>query len=231
MPNIIQWFPDSEKAAELAPSPKTANKYIPKWYQSSSPYHGKKTFDPNTTNATYKKCPPVLDALLSGYIQELWCDIHVRQTDMGPEITWGIPLAPVEMRSSEQMLGFPVPAGHHPQPFVWMNPWGFKVPRGWSLLITHPLNRDDLPFRTLSAVVDADKFHLSGKIAFWLKDGFEGTIPMGTPLFQIIPIKRASWISRIRNYDRKREERRSFNLRRIIFDSYKKQYWSKKEYK
>ena len=29
---------------------------------------------------------------------------------------------------------------------------------GWSILFTHPLNRDDLPFRTLSGIVDCDRF-------------------------------------------------------------------------
>jgi hypothetical protein len=45
----------------------------------------------------------------------------------------------------------------------------------------------------MSAIVDSDKFYGSGNIPFFLKADFEGTIEKGTPIAQLIPIKRKSW--------------------------------------
>jgi hypothetical protein len=51
-----------------------------------------------------------------------------------------------------------------------------------------------LPFTISAAIVDSDQFNAPGNIPFFLKEGFEGIIPEGTPFAQIIPIKRASWM-------------------------------------
>ena len=72
------------------------------------------------------------------------------------------------------------------------NFWSVQVPDGWSVLFTHPLNREDLPFRTLSGVVDCDRWH-DGLVHFpalWTDPGFEGVLPAGTPVAQAIPMRR-----------------------------------------
>lgn len=72
--------------------------------------------------------------------------------------------------------------------------WTVELPRGWSLLTTHPLNRDDLPFRTLTGFVDADRFHQVGLLfpARWLDPETPRTLPRGTPIAQCIPLPRTS---------------------------------------
>ena len=40
--------------------------------------------------------------------------------------------------------------------------WTIELEPGWSLFATHPVNRDDLPFRLISGLVDADRFHDGG---------------------------------------------------------------------
>ena len=40
--------------------------------------------------------------------------------------------------------------------------WTIQLDAGWSLFATHPVNRDDLPFRLLSGLVDADRFYDGG---------------------------------------------------------------------
>ncbi len=60
------------------------------------------------------------------------------------------------------------------------------------MLFTHPLNRPDLPFQTLSGLVDADRFG-RGYVHFpasWLDPDWDGTLPKGTPVVQAIPIPR-----------------------------------------
>ena len=232
MTKLIRFYPLNDKVSNCVPSPEPANKFVPKWFRDMEPYmSGKKSFDPKHLQSTFKKCAPVLDSFLSGYIQELWCDINVEQGPEGAILTWGVNPHPVENRVSEQMTNWAVPTGFNPTPFIWGSVWGIRTPRGYSALVTHPLNRDDLPFKSLSAVVDSDKFYMPGGVAFYLKEGFEGVIPAGTPLYQIIPIKRHSWFKRNIKFNPRKMEKISFILRKTIYDSYKKIYWVKKEYK
>ena len=39
------------------------------------------------------------------------------------------------------------------------NFWTIEAPAGYSLLFTHPVNRPDLPFTTLTGLVDSDLYH------------------------------------------------------------------------
>jgi hypothetical protein len=47
-----------------------------------------------------------------------------------------------------------VPTGFYPLEYTWDPNVSFSVPKGYSILITHPLNRNDLPFYTLSGIID-----------------------------------------------------------------------------
>ncbi len=56
----------------------------------------------------------------------------------------------------------------------------------------HPANRLDLPFRTITGIVDCDAFRL-GLVHFpalWVDRSFNGVLPRGTPVAQAIPVKR-----------------------------------------
>jgi hypothetical protein len=60
------------------------------------------------------------------------------------------------------------------------------------LFATHPVNRDDLPFRTITGLVDADRFH-DGGINFpavWTQPEFSGVLPKGTPVAQVFAVPR-----------------------------------------
>ena len=62
-------------------------------------------------------------------------------------------------------------------------------------MFTHPINRSDLPFTTLTGMVDFDTFHYS-PIHFparWRDPSFNGVLPKGTPVAQCIPVKREVW--------------------------------------
>ena len=66
-------------------------------------------------------------------------------------------------------------------------------------MITHPLNRNDLPFITISGIVDGN-FAISadGNVPFYIKNNFEGIIPQGTPIAQLIPFYRQNWFFKIK---------------------------------
>jgi hypothetical protein len=61
--------------------------------------------------------------------------------------------------------------------------WTIALPEGGSRLAPHPLNRNDLPFRTLPGLTDADRFHQVGLPfpARWLDPAAPCTLPRGTP--------------------------------------------------
>jgi hypothetical protein len=95
----------------------------------------------------------------------------------------------------------------------------------------HPLNRYDLPFTISSAIVDSDDFNAPGNIPFFLKDGFEGIIPAGTPFAQIIPIKRSSWMLVDDTTGMSDTESIQGTLVRQPETLYKKIFWRKKDYR
>jgi hypothetical protein len=70
--------------------------------------------------------------------------------------------------------------------------WTIELPKGWSLMATHPINRFDLPFRTLTGLVDSDRFHDVGVFfpAIWIDSEFAGTMAAGTPVAQCFPVSR-----------------------------------------
>ena len=78
------------------------------------------------------------------------------------------------------------------------NFWTIEAPPGYSLLFTHPVNRTDLPFTTLTGLVDCDRFHDTPPNfpARWHDTGFDGVLPKGTPVAQCLPVKRESWNAR-----------------------------------
>lgn len=177
------------------PTPKPARVYTPDWYKQAGKFTGGQT-KPSLfggTNRGLKLCVPFLDALVSGYVVELWMDLEVRQSPEGPQFAWVEQPDVLTKRESDPSYTLPTPAGHNSTHYAWLNPYIFKTPPGYSLLISHPFNRFDLPFTTLTGVVDADNVMMHGKLPFFLKEGFEGIIPAGTPLFQVLPFKRDDW--------------------------------------
>jgi len=67
-----------------------------------------------------------------------------------------------------------------------------------------------------------------------LKDPkWEGIIPAGTPIVQVIPFKRDSFTMQVSNSKEDLEaiERVNKRLKSMFLNSYKVKFWSKKEYK
>jgi len=56
----------------------------------------------------------------------------------------------------------------------------------------HPVNRDELPFRTVTGIVDADRFNDVGINfpAVWLDPQFSGVLPKGLPIAQCCAVPR-----------------------------------------
>lgn len=179
----------------VLPPPIPARRAMPDWLRTMPRDTTAETLSGGKVR-TVKQCPPVIDALGMGIMLPLACDLVAR----GGELTWdwnppvlvdhSVSRAPIGMHVPEQVRGAPFePEGLF---IKFTNFWTLETPPGWQILFTHPLNRIDLPFQTLSGVVDTDGFG-RGYVHFparWLDTEWEGTVPRGTPVVQAIPVKR-----------------------------------------
>lgn len=189
----FQFIPSVWAKKEHA-SPSAMKKTLPKWYKDGELSYK----NGNEELPGMKACLPFLDVMISGYALTVPVDLYVSKTPEGVlVIEWDKDKHPTNVinervgRSGETI---PRPIGHLKNHLIWNCAWGWKVPRGYSVLVSHPHNRYDLPFTTLSAIVDSDKYFSWGNIPFFIKENFEGTIPAGTPFAQLIPIKRKKWM-------------------------------------
>lgn len=214
---IIQFYPWSSVHKEWNPLAPAKRNIAPYWKEMPL-YHNNGDFDrarrgeANRSNVflSIKHCMPYLDAMIAGYHYLLHTDVYVKINEEGiPEISWNSEHEPAGERILKEM---PVPHGHYQAHFGWQMHWGFQVPDGYSVLITHPLNRNDLPFTTTSGIVDNDVYPLPGNISFHIKDNFSGVIPAGTPIMQIIPIKRENWSSVVNTDDSFFEEKLAMSI-------------------
>lgn len=166
---------------------------IPQWYKDTPRFTDNK-IGRFGTNATFKLCSPFLESLTIGYQLLLPTDMICSIVDGFPELTWKLGEDFAKIRESDTNKDVPIPHGYLPFHYIWLVPGSFKVPEGYSFIFTHPLNRNDLPFYTLTGVVDGNyAIGTGGNVPFFIKEGFEGIIPQGTPIAQIIPFKNEKW--------------------------------------
>jgi hypothetical protein len=205
---------------------------IPEWFKAI-PLHGK-PFDKNKVPypKTLKACVPFLDALTIGYTLNLYSDLGVESTPEGDvNFTWNDKdVDTVRVRTKDGTETLPAPVGYYDHRFAWNTQTAFEVPKGYCFLFTHPLNRMDLPFYTLSGVVDGPFISSGGDLPFFLKEGFNGVIPQGTPIAQVIPFKRENWTSEWvpELWDKAKHHWWWSNSTAIGW--YKKNIWKKKTY-
>jgi hypothetical protein len=231
--------PDSPKDSETTPTKSVS--VLPEWYKDLAGYkdgtsHSLEYLNPvndrgsDGSDVSTKLCLPFFDAMASGYMYLLENDVLVDINENGkPSISWDQDSNLMDIRPSVDMA---IPEDCHPIQFgVKMN-YYWETPKNYSTLITHPLNRPDLPFYVPSGIVDSDIWALPVFIPFFIKKSFIGKIKKGTPVFQMIPIKREAWNLEV-DYSKEsflkhkiREEKR----RTHITAHYKKTTWQRKEY-
>ena len=240
--NKVRFIPSSEEqnVVDSFVAPVEASRTIPEWYKDLCSFGGTsknlRDLHPindrgsDGSNVSTKLCLPFLDSMTAGYMYLLEDNLSVKLDDDGiPELSWEKDIMLIDKRVNVDVA---IPNDCHPIPFgVKMN-WYYETPPGYSLLFTHPLNRPELPFYVSSGIVDCDIWGLPVFLPFFLKRGFEGVIKEGTPIIQMIPIKRESWeleidtsMESIEKHRIREEQRRSH-----ITAHYKKSTWQKKYY-
>jgi hypothetical protein len=167
--------------------PVPASRMVPEWYRGM----------PGVFNGieTLKKCVPVLDTLTAGYIFTLSADVWYNKENKAIISNSTVPINSDHF--PEQTQDVVLPEEFDSQPHKWINYWHVKTPKGYSTLFIHPLNREDLPFKSFTGIVDTDKHPLVINFPFVIRKDFDGMIPEGTPIIQAIPFKRDSWDSKV----------------------------------
>jgi hypothetical protein len=181
--------------AEFLPRPVPARSTLPDWLRAMpskaySEIHGREI-------RTVKQCPPFIDAMAYGFTILLPCDVTVEDGrfawnwDVPAPSTKGHPRSPLSFHVAEQLAGAPFSNGLAAIKFNSF--WTIELEEGWSIFATHPVNRDELPFRLVSGMVDSDRFSDAGINfpAVWLDPNFSGVLPKDTPVAQCFPVQRA----------------------------------------
>jgi hypothetical protein len=184
--------------AGLLPPPVPAVEGLPDWFKAMP----QKAFNAVTQDEsqTVKRCPPFIDAMTYGFLIPLPCDVTVKDG----EFSWALDLpvnsvnnfvrSPIAFHDASQVAGTPYHADDRLL-IKFNNFWTIEAPAGYSLLFTHPVNRPELPFTTITGLVDSDLYtdNIVHFPAHWHDLDFNGVLPKGTPVAQCIPVKRASW--------------------------------------
>jgi len=204
----------------VLPRPIPAVQGLPDWFRrlpqnAFSPTHQKDVM-------TVKRCPPFIDAMTYGFLMPLLCDLKVENgefswdSDAPPSSIATFSSSPIDFHDGAQVEGTPF---FEDDRFIvkFTNFWTIETPPGYSLLFTHPFNRADLPFTTISGMVDTDLFpdNLVNFPARWNDAGFSGVLPKGTPVAQCVPVKRESWSAQFSAMSPEQARKLSDNANRL----------------
>jgi hypothetical protein len=214
--------------------PIPAIKTIPEWFTKMSfGYNGSNKYQVRNggVTTTVKGCMPFYDAMTAGYMVTLEEDIMVDWVDNCPRLNWRTTREAITFHSVEQAGGMKAPKGFYEQVIKFENQVRINTPKGFSIYFTHPSNRWDLPFLTISGFVETDNYGMAVKFPFFIRENWTGVIEAGTPIAQIIPVKREEWESEIKKYDEEDVLKTENQFFKYIHRTYKRQHWIRKSYK
>jgi hypothetical protein len=221
--------------ATLLPAPVPAVQSLPEWFKSMP----QKTFNRITQeeDQTVKRCPPFIDAMTYGFTIPLACDLRVENGAFSWDFDAPVDLvnnflrSPISFHDVSQVIGTP----YYEEDRLlikFINFWTIEAPPGYSLLFTHPANRPDLPFTTLTGLVDSD-FYVDNRVHFpahWHDLDFSGVLPKGTPVAQCMPVKRESWVGRVETQSDEQAARTRAMTQKMVMETnlYRREFRARK---
>lgn len=214
--------------------PVPAYKEVPDWYKNMASSMETTDLLKTAETETIKKCMPVFDVMTAGYLIKTYTDIFFTKSESNPDNyewnwSWDKDEKPVEMHPAFQLMNYKNNPSILGAP-KFTNPWGIATPKGYSCLFIHPVHRREYGGRILEGIVDTDNYHGAVNFPFMLNPGFEGLIPAGTPIAQVIPFKRDSF-KMIIEKDNVKTTNDSIAVRTKYINGYKSLFRVKKEYK
>jgi len=220
---------------DLLPAPVPASQALPDWLRSMPAKAYSDTHERSIR--TVKQCPPFVDAMAYGFIIRLPCDVRVERGvfawdwDLPPLTVDGQPHSPLSFHAPAQVEGTPL---HAPAAALikFNSFWTIELEAGWSLYATHPVNRNDLPFRLLTGLVDADRFNDAGINfpAAWTDRDFCGVLEKGTPIAQCFAVPRAPIALKVEAFSDEKAQAYSTTVARVLAGPgvYRKQFRAKR---
>ena len=244
----IQFTPIKKSVLGLIDPPISASKMLPEWYKQQNALIDDKMIinDNGSLNITVKKCMPVLDDMTAGYYITLASDVIVSWNDNGEaNFGWSLDIfskqntdgnidvlpSLVASHSREQISHLQIPIEYSVYPFKWNNYYRITTPEGYSCMFRQPSWRFDVPFYTLSGLVDTDKHPVPINFPFLIREGWEGVIEAGTPIVQVIPFRRTEWQSEILGTNNKAGSREFRQATKKLMHRYKDNWRSVKVWK
>ena len=174
---------------------KRASDVMPEWYKKIP----MRFTMGEQEDLTIKACIPFLDSISTGYFLVTTQDYHFGINEDGSYFFKSEKLINkqgekyISMHPGAQIDGMPIGQEFLDYVFKWDNPYLIKTPKNYGVLFVSPINRTDLPFQSFSGFVDTDNFFMPVLFPFMMKNNFQGLIPKGTPVIQIIPIEMKEW--------------------------------------
>ncbi|MBV7259369.1 hypothetical protein [Erythrobacter crassostreae] len=192
----IEFLCDPALAGTI-PEPERAIRFAPEWFRKLKPEMGVLDAE-GLPGLTAKACLPMTDAFSLGFVIPLPYDVQLQvpADEVNIEMGWGehCAFAPIESHMPQQ-LGAPQPPFAQVMPLKFINPWRIKVSDGYSLLFQPLVNRPEMPFYCFSGLVDCDRFDTTINFPFiWTAGPGEFMLPAGSPMVQVIPIRRDAMI-------------------------------------
>lgn len=233
----ILFHPVASDVVNNATPPLPAKETLPGWYKDLPQFYGGKPDIKNgMANLTVKACMPFYDAMISGYVQTAWQDMsfEFKLEENGDEtVVYNSPANPAAFSIRDGDPAIKLSNNFYPFEFVLHPPYYPQVPKGWSILLTQPLNSFNSPLQFTSGIMDSDQFthSASGNLPFYVRRGFNGIVPKGTPLFQMIPIKRESWKHELKDFDKDTQDKVMNPIYNKFWGGYRHNYWSKKTFR
>tara|TARA_R110001606_G_scaffold81026_3_gene186639 strand:- start:872 stop:1708 length:837 start_codon:yes stop_codon:yes gene_type:complete len=193
---VIEFLCDPALEGRIPP-PERAIRFAPDWFKRLEREMGVPDAQ-GLPGLTAKACLPMTDAFSLGFVLPLPFDVQLRIPEDRVSIQMGwapdVPFQPIEQHHPAQ-IGAPEPPFESVMPLKFINPWRIKVPDGYSVLFTQPLSRPDLPFTCFSGFVDCDRFDALVNLPFaWTGPTGDHFLPAGTPIAQLLPIRRDAMI-------------------------------------
>lgn len=230
---VFRCLPELEA---ILPPPVPAKRGLPDWLKRMPMTALAEDFEAEVK--TVKQCPPFVDAMSFGFILPLPCDLTYEDGAFAWD--WSELPAGLPRHTSRAPLSFHLPAQVVDSPLFeadsllikFMNFWTMELEPGYSLLVTHPVNRPDLPFRTVTGLVDADRY-VDNYVHFpaaWTEPDFKGVLPKGTPVAQCVAVPRQGLELAFEPLDAERQSRLA-EIQDEIFQpggSYRKRFRQKK---
>jgi len=188
----------------VIPEPYPSSDNIPDWYKNMPLHRENSNTGSKVEKYTVKGCRPFMQGLTAGWLLPLPADIHILHDENGlrldfSEFDENDYLSPM---NQDPGIGEVSDGVYKDGTVIKINtPWYISVPDGYSILEIPTLNRQNNIFNKyfspFGGIWDAD-VHIGKINPFALMNVEPGTdvvVPAGTPISQLIPIKRSSMMS------------------------------------